>query len=204
VTVSIAAHRIPGRVRRLDEYKTAARARSELTAWVGMVVFLASWAMLFASLFFAYALVRAHAPAWPPADQPRLPIALPGVNTGVILLSSCTLERALQGVRRGRPAARPLAMTSALGAAFLALQVLVWVRLYGEGLVPSGGPYASTFYTLTLFHALHVCVGLGAVAWLAARAAHAAARPLSVRLWTMYWHFVGGVWVCLYATLYLL
>jgi heme/copper-type cytochrome/quinol oxidase subunit 3 len=137
-------------------------------------------------------------------DQPRLPITLPALNTGAILLSSCTLERALQEVRSGRPAARPLALTAALGVVFLALQALVWVRLYREGLVPSGGPYASVFYTLTLFHALHVCVGLGAVAWLAARAAHGAARPLSVRLWTMYWHFVGGVWVVLYATVYLL
>ncbi len=202
--MSVAAHGIRGGVRRLDEYRTATRARSELTAWVGMVVFLASWAMLFASLFFAYALVRAHAPAWPPLDQPRLPIALPAVNTGVILLSSCTLARALQAVRSGRPAARALALTAALGVAFLALQALVWVRLYREGLVPSGGTYGSAFYTLTLFHALHVCVGLGAVAWLAARAAHGATRPLSVRLWTMYWHFVGGVWIFMYATLYLL
>lgn len=202
--MSVAAHGIPARVRRIEDHRTATRVRAELTAWVGMVAFLASWAMLFASLFFAYGLVRAHAPAWPPLDQPRLPVALPAVNTGVILLSSYTLARALRYVRGGRPAARLLATTAVLGLAFLALQVLVWVRLYREGLVPSGGSYGSVFYTLTLFHALHVCVGLGAVAWLAARAAHGAARPLPVRLWAMYWHFVGGVWVVLYATLYLL
>jgi heme/copper-type cytochrome/quinol oxidase subunit 3 len=44
---------------------------------------------------------------------------------------------------------------------------------------------------------LHVLVGIGALAWLtrgALRGKYSAARFLPVRLWTMYWHFVGVVW----------
>ena len=43
----------------------------ETTAVLGMTIFIASWAMLFASLFFAYALTRLRAPFWPPLDLPR-------------------------------------------------------------------------------------------------------------------------------------
>jgi cytochrome c oxidase subunit III len=195
-------------VRNLDAYRTAARGRAELTAWVGMVVFLASWAMLFASLFFAYAMVRARAPAWPPPDQPPLPIVLPAVNTAVVALSSAAMQRAVALVRHGRTrrGARSLGVAALLGLLFVGLQGVVWVRLYRDGLIPSGGPYPSAFYTLTCFHALHVAVGLAALAWLTVRArrgAYSALHHLALRLWAMYWHFVAAVWLVLYAILYL-
>ena len=75
-----------------------------------------------------------------------------------------------QELARGRSAALALTATAVLGAIFLALQALVWVGLWRQGLVPSGGPYPSVFYAFTAFHALHVLVGLGALAWLALRA----------------------------------
>ena len=201
--------RRPAPVQDLEAYRGAMRARRDFTAYVGMLVFLASWAMLFGSLFFAYALVRARAPVWPPVGDPRLPLVLPAVNTAVIALSSFALQSALRSLRRGRlrPVAGALALAAGLGALFLALQLAVWVRVYGEGLVPSGGPYGSVFYALTSFHALHVLVGLVALAWLAVRAsrgAYGAMRHVGVRLWAMYWHFVGAIWLVLYATFYLL
>jgi len=201
--------RRPAPVQDLEAYRGAMRARRDFTAYVGMLFFLASWAMLFGGLFFAYALVRARAPVWPPVGDPRLPLVLPAVNTAVIALSSFALQSALRSLRRGRlrPVAGALALAAGLGALFLALQLAVWVRVYGEGLVPSGGPYGSVFYGLTSFHALHVLVGLVALAWLAVRAsrgAYGAMRHVGVRLWAMYWHFVGAIWLVLYATVYLL
>jgi heme/copper-type cytochrome/quinol oxidase subunit 3 len=97
-----------------------------------------------------------------------------------------------------------LGLGAGLGALFLALQVMVWVRLWHAGLLPSGGPYASVFYALTAFHALHVLVGLAALGVLAfrARTARSATRS-AVRLWGMFWHFVGAVWCALYVAVYL-
>ncbi len=195
----------PGLVRRLADR----RRRDEATAVIGMVVFLASWAMLFASLFFSYALLRARAPVWPPLDQQPLPVVLPGVNTAVAALGSVAVMAALRSLRQGRlrRAAWALTASAGLGSLFLVLQVLVWVGLYRSGLVPSGGPYPSVFYGLTCLHALHVLVGIAALAWLAIRGfgeTVTAQRHLSVRLWGMYWHFVGVVWLVLYATVYVI
>ena len=58
------------------------RARQEWTAYLGMVIFLGSWAMMFGSLFFAYGMVRARSDAWPPPDLPELPLGLPGLQHG--------------------------------------------------------------------------------------------------------------------------
>jgi cytochrome c oxidase subunit 3 len=192
----------------VDLARRASRpTREEATARLGMVIFLGSWAMMFAGLFFSYGLVRARAPAWPPFDQPRLPLLVPGLNTAVIAASSLAVTRALRafGARRGVVIARWLAAATALGVVFLALQGEVWIRLWREGLVPSGGPFPSVFYGLTGLHALHVLVGIGALAWLTARALRArGASRLSVRLWGMYWHFVGAVWVVLYGIVYVI
>ena len=65
-------------------------ARQDFTSSLGMVVFLASWAMMFSTLFFAYAFLRARSVTWPPPGAPPLPVLLPAVNTLVMLASSFT------------------------------------------------------------------------------------------------------------------
>lgn len=197
--------RPPVRVYGLERHRRAPRG-ADLTAHVGMAIFLGSWAMLFVGLFFAYAFVRARSPAWPPLDAAPLPRLIPGLNTLAIAAASLAVVRAVraQDLGRTRSAARNLAAAALLGAVFLALQALVWSTVWRDGLVPSGGTYGSVFYAFTVFHALHVLVGLAALAALAARArSRGGAARTSVRLWGWYWHFVGVLWVALYATVYL-
>ncbi len=179
--------------------------REEFTAYLGMLVFLASWGMLFAGLLFAYAVVRAGSAAWPPPGAPELPVALPGLATAIIAASSVAMERALaaSAPRGGAVAGRRLALVALLGAAFLALQAVTWLRVLAAGLGPGDGTYGSVFYALTAIHAAHVAVGLVALAWLAARALGGGVTRLSVRLWGLYWHFVGAAWLVLYAAVYL-
>ncbi len=185
-------------------------AREETTAYVGMVIFLASWAMMFAALFFAYAFVRARALAWPPPDVPELPVGLPGLNTLVLIASSAAFQYGLLAIRKGesRRLTWALIATVGLGTLFLGLQLSVWVRLYAKGLHHEGsGPYGSVFYGLTGFHALHVLVGLVGIGLLCRKAwakAFSAARYLPVRLWAMYWHFVGIVWALMFVSIFLI
>jgi len=184
------------------------RAREEWTAYLGMVVFLASWAMMFGSLFFAYGMVRSRTTVWPPPDLPELPRVLPAINTAILAASSAVLQLSVGAVRAGKASllAPGLAASATLGSAFLALQIVMWRRLFDDGLTPQDGPYPSVFYALTCFHALHVLVGIGALAWLCRSAfagKYSAARYLPVRLWTMYWHFVGVVWAAMFVSVYL-
>jgi cytochrome c oxidase subunit 3 len=165
----------------------------ERTAFIGMTIFMASWAMLFAGLFFAYGVTRIGAVAWPPADLPRLPRLLPGLATLVLGLSSLALHR---GHRVG------LAVT--LGSGFLALQCIVWRDLFTQGLTPQAGGYGSTFFGLTAFHALHVLLGLAALGVLGIqRRGSDGEFNTGLRLWTLYWHGVGAIWGVMFVLVYL-
>jgi cytochrome c oxidase subunit III len=189
-------------------YRSSA-ARGEDTAWLGMTLFLGSWAMMFASLFFAYGMLRLRQPGWPPPGTPPLPLLLPSVNTGVLALNSLALERALRSAPRGEKSQVVAGLVEGLllGVAFVALQVVLWTSLFKSGLALEDGSLAAVVYGLTGFHALHVLVGLlglGLVLSAVLRGTLNAARNNRLRLWVMYWHFVGVVWLAMYLLIFVI
>src|SRR5262249_1150295 len=136
-------------------------------------------------------------------DAPRLPVALPALNTALLLASSFTFTRGLAKLRRGdRPAlTRWVGLTLALGFAFLGLQTIVWSSLSSAGLHISSGVYGSIFYSLTAFHALHVAVGLLVLLVVlvkSLRGAYTEHNFMNVKLCSMFWHFVDVVWVLMF------
>jgi cytochrome c oxidase subunit 3 len=174
---------------------------------LGMAIFLATEAMLFAALVSAFLILRAGSAAWPPPGQPRLPVAVTGVNTLVLLASAFTMWRAAEAGRgRERDAAlRWLSVTALLGAVFLAVQGTEWTRLVAHGLRASSGVYGSTFYTLIGFHGVHVLAAVLALVYVLARVAGNGVEHSAVTLETcrLYWLFVVGVWPILYGLVYL-
>lgn len=185
----------------------APQARADDTAWLGMVIFLGSWAMMFASLFFAYGVLRFRQASWPPPGTPELPRFLPAFNTVVLGLNALALQRSLTAARRNLPekALSNLVVGLLLGVVFLGLQVVLWKNLLGSGLELEDGSLAAVVYGLTGFHALHVLGGLLGLGLLVP-ALHSgtlnAARNNRLRLWVMYWHFVGVVWLTMYLLIF--
>ena len=182
---------------------------SRRTSFVGMVMALASWTMLFGSLFFSYAVLRMQAEEWPPEGTAALPRLLPFLNTLVLIASSAVLHRGARPGAEQRPGALAAALrtTLLLGTLFLVLQFAVWIPLWRGGFRIDSGVYGSIFYGLTAFHALHVLCGLAALAWLLSRARRGTARSgrqSPVRLTAMFWHFIDAVWLVLFVTVYLL
>lgn len=178
------------------------------TAYVGMVVFVTAWAMMFGCLFFIYLALRATSDAWPPMGLPTLPLGLPGLNTAVIIASSLALEFGLLQTRRGqsRQLSSSLAIAALLGLVFIAIQYKIGADLYGGGLRVDGGAYAAVFYGMAGIHAAHVAIGIVPLLYLAAQAfrgKYSAPRHLPVRLWAVYWHFVGVVWILIYVLVFL-
>ena len=171
----------------------------ELALWV----VLATVAMLFAGFTSAY-LVRRSAGDWVPIYSP----AILWVNTGVILLSSVGLELAKSAWRAGRfeQGRNWIVASAALGAAFVAGQVLAWKQLAASGIFLPTSPHSSFFYMLTGVHTFHVLGGLAALLFVVQRAWNSQSAPYlvaPVKHIATYWHFVAGVWLFLYVLLFI-
>jgi cytochrome c oxidase subunit 3 len=156
--------------------------RHQIDAQVGLTIFLGSMAMLFAAMLLAYAIIRAQAPAWPPAGTPPFPRGAAAANTLALVAASFAL-------RRGHTRA-----AFGFGAAFLVLQAALWHHLVAVHLGPSAGALGEVFFALSALHALHVLGGLVALGV-------GRQRP---RLQAIYWDFVLAIWVVLYVAVCLL
>src|SRR5690349_22268593 len=93
-------------------------------AW-GMMLLIATEALLFAYLLFSYFYLGSMATGpWPPGGPPSLKLVLP--NTAILLASSGTMYWAEQGIKRGRAGRLRvgLLITLVLGLVFLGIQGL--------------------------------------------------------------------------------
>ena len=102
-------------------------------------------------------------------------------------------------------------LTTALGLLFLALQVYSWFDLAQHGVFMERNPQGSMFYVFTGLHGAHVVAGIGIFCWLLHRSRvlgdsdeRALRRQrVSAGAAAWYWHFMGVLWVALFALLHL-
>jgi len=171
---------------------------------LGMVVFVASEAMFFATFFGAYFTIYSVNPVWPPAGFPHLKPELATVLTVVLVSSSLTLQLGVRAIRRDR--ARLLlfwvGLTILLGTTFLGLQLYDYSLL---GFSVRDGIFGSLFYVMTGLHMAHV---FGGVVFLVLVLLQGLGGQLSdashdsLEAGAIYWHFVDVVWICLFTTFY--
>ena len=175
---------------------------------IGMWVAVAAILMMFAALTSAY-VFRAGTAGWRPISIPPLMWA----STAVILASSATFEIARRNLKREDPRGYRLWLWAslALGALFLALQLLAWRQLVAQGIYLATNPHSSFFYVLTGLHGVHLLGGIAGLSYLLFFAKTARARAAAVYeakrraladVVTIYWHFMDGLWVFLFLLLF--
>ena len=177
-------------------------------ARVGLALFIAMEVMFFAGLISSFTVFRFSPVAWPPPDQPRLPIPITGLNTLVLLVSGLTFFLALPALKSSNLSQfkKLLTWTLVLGMTFLGSQGMEWVKLLRFGLTVHGSIFGGFFYCLVGTHAVHVLGGLIALLWVWFRAqqgGYDAQRSLGVELCRIYWFFVVGLWPILFGLVYL-
>jgi heme/copper-type cytochrome/quinol oxidase subunit 3 len=175
------------------------------TAWWGMVVLITTEAMVFMALLASYFFVRAGVSRWPPAGIP-LPELHRSVVFSVILIASSIpifwMEHAL-GRGRMRQVEMSLAIAFVMGAAFIANTAYDFLNME-FGLRENA--YTSLFWVILGLHALHVVVGLLMSLAVQAKVWTGRVTPehhVTPEVFALYWHFVDGVWIFVFASLFL-
>jgi cytochrome c oxidase subunit III len=188
---------------------------------MGMWLFLATEVLLFTGLFVGYSVYRYLYPGTF-AEASKLLDDLAGTaNTAVLITSSLTVALAVHAASQGKNRVTLffLALSLALGAAFLGVKGFEYAHKFHQGALPGHhyryphltAPGASLFFTLyfllTGLHAFHVVVGLLVLGFMAIRAwrgAFTRERNIGMELAGLYWHLVDLIWIFLYPLLYLI
>lgn len=135
---------------------------------------------------------------------------LPLINTILLVASSGTITIAHHGLNDGNRSKLILwlAITVALGLAFLGLQVYEYHEAYTTmGLTLQAGIYGTTFFMLTGFHGAHVSLGTFMLIVQLVRSikGHFNAEDcFGFEATAWYWHFVDIVWIGLFIFVYIL
>jgi cytochrome c oxidase subunit 3 len=169
----------------------------KFTMWIA----LGSIIMMFAGLTSAY-IVKRDLPGWAPVELPKVF----WYSTGVILLSSLTMQMALKAFKeRAMSQYRILiTATAVLGIGFIALQAVGYLSFESHGIHLTGrGSNASHSFLLAIggLHAVHVLGGVIALLVMFFRAFSMTSRNYSavpVEIVSTYWHFVDILWIYLF------
>lgn len=142
--------------------------------------------------------------------EPMGAFGLPLLNTLILLSSGVSCTWAHHGLlaKNRLQLIRGLVATVGLGFLFVAFQAIEYQEAYHEmGLTLGSGIYGSTFFMLTGFHGVHVCIGaimLTVVLWRSSRGHFTPENHFVFEAAAWYWHFVDVVWLGLFIFVYLL
>ncbi|MEM1335172.1 MAG: cytochrome c oxidase subunit 3 [Actinomycetota bacterium] len=175
---------------------------------LAMWLFLGSECLLFGGLISTYMLYRNRTSGDVGPDQ-LWDIPFTSASSFVLLMSSLTMVLAVSAAGRkdDRNTKLWMAATATLGGLFLAGQVYEFTVFYREGLGYTDSLFASSFYTLTGFHGVHVAVGiimLLATLGMISKNRISGDKAETVEMVGLYWHFVDVVWILIFTLVYLI
>ena len=185
----------------------AARVAAERVArpngWWGMVIFVATEATLFGTIFGTYYYLRFETPHWPPPGVPDPKVVVFFVLIGVLVATSVLMQLVLAAACRAE-----VSFVCFLLVAVLVVQsgyFTMQIHLFADDLQkfkPSESAYGSIYYTLVGAHHAHVLVGILLNAWLLLRILPGITnyRLVGLQTITFYWHFVNVLAVCVVLT----
>lgn len=176
------------------------------SAVIAVMMFVAAEAMFFAGLVSAFLVVKAGIKPgmWPPPWQPRLPVEVTAVNTGILVVSGVLMLLSGRVALKGRAANVPLYFAAMLlGVVFVGVQGWEWSQLLSQGLTMTSSNHGAFFYLIVGTHALHVVAGLLAVTWGALRLRAGTLTAAQRAAIQIFWTFVVALWPLLYTLVYL-
>ncbi|MCB9284522.1 MAG: cytochrome c oxidase subunit 3 [Lewinellaceae bacterium] len=172
-----------------------------------LMLALAGITALFLALTVSFVYTRIQS-ALPPIQLPLIFL----FNTTLLLGSSATIHWARRAYKTDhtRQYQQALWLTILLTLAFLCMQFVGWRQLLAQNIQFNSGNSASYLYLISGLHFAHVVAGLPFLAMFLQTARKRMKDPVSVlvyfsdpekrlklRLLTLYWHFLDGLWVYL-------
>jgi cytochrome o ubiquinol oxidase subunit III len=193
---------------RLARRRHGGPAPTRIVVAYGFWIFILSDIVMFSALFAAYAVLSGNT-AGGPTGAELFDLRNVFILTMSLLFSSFTCGLGALFAERGQPERFLVfaALTFALGAAFLFIEITEFVGMISKGAGPSRSAFLSAFFTLVGMHGTHVAVGL---IWLIYMMAQVVAKGLRAAVlrrllcFSLFWHALDIVWVGVMTLVYLM
>jgi len=174
------------------------------TGKVGLFIILASESVFFATLLVAYIALRGQT-NWV-MDRSLGRLIIPLLNTAILIFSAIPARLIIPNIRDGKQSTALTSMitTLILGLVFVIGQVYEFSH---AGFHIDDQTFGGVFFTLMGFHALHVLAGEVFLIINAIRTRlgdFSSHNYSSLELSTWFWYYIIGVWLVLFAALYLI
>ena len=179
--------------------------RSSSGSVTGMVLFVASEAVFFAAFLGIWATSYAAVRTWPPAGLAGPGLVVPTIGVVVLLASGAAMGQTMRFAHRPE---NPRGVIPWLAAGLACAVVFGVLLAIGYADIPFGvgqGIYESLFYMIIGLELAHVVGGTVLLAVVLTRSwtGELALRRDPVQSAAIYWYFVVGLGVVIYAVLYL-
>ena len=205
----MSSHALSGQAQKLQhaELPPEFQDQEESIKITGFWLFIVTDVLIFASLFATYAVFVNRIASGPtPAQVFQLNTAL--IETLILLTSSFTIGIGIWAMRqnRQRMVLGWLALTAALGIAFVAIELVEFAGDVAVGWGWHTSAFLSSFFLLVAAHGTHVTIG---IIWAVALLFQLRKRGLTTvtrrKLYTfsLYWHFLDIMWVFIFTVVYL-
>ena len=175
----------------------------------------AIWFFIFAELlvfgiaFISYAVARIQNVEMFNQFQLTLNRELGAANTLLLITASYFVVRAIHAIRLDdvKGCIKWLYASLGCGGGFLLLKSLEYYDKFSHGINLSTNTFYMFYLSLTMFHFLHVILGmiiLFAIAIKAQRGGYSAQNHIGVETGASYWHMVDLVWIILFPLVYII
>lgn len=175
----------------------------DLAIWVFILAELAA----FFALFAAYAFTRlAHLELF--TEMQRTLDSTAGmINTLLLITGSWGVARAVAAVKVNhvRASAHWLLMAIGSGMGFLIVKYFEYGAKFAAGITLETNLFYTFYISLTMFHALHVVLGMVILLFVwnkARRGGYSAHEHRGMETGASYWHMVDLVWIVLFPLVY--
>jgi len=177
----------------------------DLAIWV----FILAELVAFFALFAAYAFTRLTHLELFNAMQRTLDSTAGMINTLLLITGSWAVARAVAAIKanRVRASSHWLLLALACGGGFLIVKYFEYGAKFAAGITLETNLFYTFYLALTMFHALHVVLGMVILAFVwnkTRRGGYSAHDHHGMETGASYWHMVDLVWIVLFPLVYVM
>ena len=177
----------------------------DLAMWIFILAELAAFTLF----IIAFSVTQMLYPELFKAGRAQLDPSTGFAMTVGLLSSGFLAALAVERVRANRPRQAALLLVAAMASAmvYVVLKLSEYTHLINAGFDLEYNTFFTLYWLLTLFHFLHVLLGLvvlAFLAWRCFRLGFGAENRSGMESGVMYWHMIDLAWVIIFPLVYLL